>query len=202
MMSNVSKGTAFEDRVYQSLKQELESGQLCVSPKAAKIFRKKGYYSKDRDKDINTEISVEVTLPSKERPSLIWIFECKDYRGSIPVNDVEEFHAKLQQIGEDNTKGTIVISGALQGGALNYARAKGIGVIRLLPDDQIEHILEFLTMESLTRRRIDSNEVIRALLNPHHRSRNGFFGCSGDFVYGDWFSLLENELKPYATTTT
>ncbi len=76
-------------------------------------------------------------LPERERPSLVWIFECKDYAGSIPVDDIEEFHAKLQQIGEDNTKGTFVTSGALQRSALAYAQAKGIGVIRLLPGEQI-----------------------------------------------------------------
>ena len=196
-MNTVSKGNTFENRVYASLKQELESEGLCVSSKAAKIFQKKGYYSRDRDGEIMSDISIEVALPRKERPSLIWLFECKDYSGSIPVDDVEEFHAKIQQISEDNTKGTIVVSGALQKSALNYARSKGIGVIRLLPDDQIEHVMGFLTTDSLNRNHFDANEVIPALLNPSHRSRHHFFGYSGDYVYGSWLSFLENELKPY-----
>lgn len=201
-MSTTSKGDAFERRAHNALKEVLICDRLCVSPKAAKIFRKKAYHSRDRDADIITDISIEVTLPTKERPSLIWIFECKDYSGCIPVDDVEEFHAKIQQIGEDNTKGTIVTSGALQSGALNYARAKGIGVVRLLPDNQIEHVIEFLTMDSLSRNRFNGNEVMQALLNPGHRSRNGFFAMSGNYVCADWMSLLNNELKFYSDQGT
>ena len=66
---------------------------------------------------------------------------------------MEEFHTKLQQIGEDNTKGTFVTSGALQRGALNFARSKGIGVVRLLPDDQIQVWSEMLSVHSAERSR-------------------------------------------------
>ena len=117
--------------------KSLRNDRLCASPRSAKIFRKKAYYSRDRQAQIVTDVSIEAFLPERERPSLVWIFECKDYAGSIPVDDIEEFHAKLQQIGEDNTKGTFVTSGALQRSALAYAQAKGIGVIRLLPGEQI-----------------------------------------------------------------
>jgi hypothetical protein len=44
----------------------------------------------------------------------VWVFECKDYTGRVPVDDGEEFHAKLQQSGEDNTKGTFVTTAAPQ----------------------------------------------------------------------------------------
>ena len=81
-MSTTSKGSTFEDRVYGSLEVELENDRLCVSPRAAKIFKKKRYHLQDRDSDIITDISIEITLPGKDKPSLIWIFECKDYSGS------------------------------------------------------------------------------------------------------------------------
>jgi hypothetical protein len=196
-MSTTSKGDAFEERVFGSLKIELENNRLCVSPSAAKLFKKKKYHSRDRDSEIITDISLEVTLPGRDRPCLIWIFECKDYSGSVQVNDVEELHGKIQQIGEDNTKGTIVVYGAVQRGAFNYARSKGIGVVRLLPDGQIDHVLDFQTEDDLRRSRFDANEVIEALLNPGHRSKNSFFACSGDYVYGNWFSMIDKELRPY-----
>ena len=132
-MSATARGDAFEGRVYKALAEELRNERLCASPRNAKIFRKKAYYSRDRVANIITDVSIELFLPSRENPSLVWIFECKDYAGSVPVDDIEEFHSKLQQIGEDNTKGTFVTSGGLQRSALAYAKSKGIGVVRLLP---------------------------------------------------------------------
>lgn len=195
-MSTTSKGDAFEQRVYNTLAEELRNEHLCASPRSAKIFRKKAYHSRDREADIMTDVSIEAFLPKRERPSLVWIFECKDYTGSVPVDDIEEFHAKLQQIGEDNTKGTFVTSGALQRSSLVYARSKGIGVIRLLPDDQVIHVLEFLTMASADRAfQVDWSEFTIALTNPQHRSRRGFFAAQDGYWFTSWYSVLSHELS-------
>jgi len=150
-MSSISKGDEFEARVFDALSEELRSERLIVAPKRAQIFRKKAYHSRDRQANITTDVSIEAYLPDRELPTLVWVFECKDYSGSVPVDDIEEFHAKLQQIGEDNTKGTFVTSGALQKGARTYAESKKIGVVRLLPSDQLITILEFLTAASLRK---------------------------------------------------
>ena len=120
----------------------------------------------------------------------------ENYAGAVPVDDVEEFHAKIQQIGEDNTKGTFVTSGALQRGALAYAKSKGIGVIRLLPDDQLITVLEFLTMSSTTRAsEVDWSEFEPALTTPGHRSRRGFFAAQDGYWFPNWHSLLSHELS-------
>lgn len=89
---------------------------------------------------IEFEISIEIFLKGQDDPCIIWIWECKDYASSIPVDDLEEFHSKLEQIGADKTKGTMVCRGAYQEGAVQYARSKGIGLSRLLPAGQI-HIV-------------------------------------------------------------
>jgi hypothetical protein len=194
-MSTVTRGNSFEDRVFTAIKSELTGDKLCVSPNAASIYRKKPYFSRDREAEIITDISIEVFLPNRKKPSLIWIFECKDYSGSIPVDDVEEFHAKIQQISEDNTKGTLVVTGALQHSALTYARSKGIGIIRLLPDDQVEHLLEYLTADSIARLQFNATEVLPALMIPTYRSRNSFFAQVDEYVYGNWYSLISRTLK-------
>jgi hypothetical protein len=195
-MSTTAKGNDFEQRVYDALADELRNERLCASPKSAKILRKKAYHSRDRDSDIITDVSLEVFLPDRDRPSLVWVFECKDYSGSVPVDDLEEFHAKLQQIGEDNTKGTFVTSGALQRGALAFARSKRIGVIRLLPDGQVQHIIEMLTMDSMARAaQIDWSEFEPALTNPQHRSRRAFFAAHDGYWFASWYSVLSHELS-------
>lgn len=118
---------------YDHLREALRAGQLWAAPQYGRIFRKKGYYSKDRQADIVTDVSIELFLPHQQHPSLLWIFECKDYAGSVGVDDLEEFHSKLQQIGANNTKGTFVTSGALQRSALAFAFSTGIGIIRAVP---------------------------------------------------------------------
>lgn len=194
--NTTAKGNAFEERVFVAIEDELKNERLIVLPKQAKLHHKKSYYSKDRNADIITDVSIEVFLPDKDEPTLIWVFECKDYSGSIPVNDIEEFHSKLQQIGEDNTKGTIVISGALQAGALNYAKAKRIGVIRLLPSNQIQHMMGFITMESIARSQIiDWSEFPAALTTPNHTSKRYFFAASDDCCFGNWQSLFHHVLS-------
>ena len=105
---------------------------------------KQVYYSKDREDFIKVDISVEKYLGDKELvpPSLIIVLECKDYKGYISVDEIEEFHAKLQQIGANNTKGIMVTSsGAFQKSAIKYAKSKGIGLIRIMPDSNVEFVL-------------------------------------------------------------
>jgi hypothetical protein len=195
-VSTRAKGDAFEARVYEALSGELRNGRLCVAPQRAKILRKKAYYSRDRQAEITTDVSIEVFLPDRKRPTLIWVFECKDYTGTVPVDDIEEFHAKLQQIGEDNTKGTFVTSGALQRGAHAYAKSKRIGVVRLLPSDQIIVVLELMTAASMARAsEVDWSEFSVALSTAQHRSRRDFFASDDGYWFANWYSMLSHLIK-------
>ncbi|HWN09783.1 MAG TPA: restriction endonuclease [Pyrinomonadaceae bacterium] len=195
-MSSVAIGDAFEARVFEALAEELRNERLCVAPKHAKIFRKKAYHSRDRQAAITTDMSIEVFLPDRERPTLVWVFECKDYTGRVPVDDIEEFHAKLQQIGEDNTKGTFVTSGALQRSALAYAGSKKIGVVRLLPSGQMIVLMELLTVSSFARvSQVDWSEFSVAFSEPGHRSRRGFFASDDGYWFPNWYSLLSHSIR-------
>jgi hypothetical protein len=196
-MSSVARGNAFEDRVFEAVKRELASDRLGPSPALAKPFKKKGYYSRDRDAEIIVDVSVEVWLPSADQWSLLWVCECKDYSGSVPVNDVEEFKSKIDQIAGANKKGVIAVSGALQASALKFARANGIGIIRLLPDDQVDHVMYCMTEEMLKKvSRLNPSEFYRALTQPGFIGENrGFYAEYGGKIYGDWWSLLKSILN-------
>jgi hypothetical protein len=202
-MSSVSKGNAFEDRVFAAIKTELVEDRLGLSPAAAKPFKKKGYFSRDRDDNIIVDVSIEVWLPSATQWSMLWVCECKDYSHLIPVDDVEEFKAKLDQIAGANKKGVMAISGALQKGALSYARANGIGVIRLLPDDQVRHVLYHMTYSMLAESpRLDSAEFHSALTQPGYTGVNrGFYASGGGYIFGDWRSLLQDNLSIHSGGT-
>lgn len=58
------------------------------------------------------------------------------------MDDVGEFHSKLEQIGLHRTKGTIASRNGFQRGAIKFARSKAIGLARILPDGSILRLTE------------------------------------------------------------
>jgi hypothetical protein len=197
-MSSVARGNAFEKRIYEAIKRELDGGRLGFSRDSARLFLKKGYHSRDRNAEIIVDVSIELWLPSANQWSMLCVFECKDYSGSVPVDDVEEFKAKLDQIAAANRKGLIAISGGvLQPAALSYAKANGIGVVRLLPDDQVEHVLYSMTGDMVADGpRLDSSEFRRALTEPRFTGVNrDFYAAFDGYIFEDWSSLLRRTLN-------
>lgn len=168
-------------QVYERIRVMIEEQRLGLNPENWKVFINKGYYSKDREKDIITDVSIEFYIGNSEEPAIIWIWECKDYSKNIPVDDIEEFHAKLEQIGSDNTKGTVITSkGAFQKSALKYAGSKGIGVARLLPDEQVEWVLYDMIMNDLIDIQKKFN-ILKALTNRGFIAQDqDFYGISSD----------------------
>jgi hypothetical protein len=193
-LSAVAKGDAFENRVFESLRKLVESGDLGLNPDCCRLFQKKGYYSRDRGSDIIVDISIEVWLPNADRWSMLWVCECKDYKKPVPVDDVEEFKAKLNQIAGLNVKGLFTTSSAFQSGALNFSRSNGIGLLRLLPNDQIDTIMYFMTPEIIRREEVLQRvEYKRALVTQNHRTKgNGFYSIYDGYVYHSWRSLLKS----------
>jgi Zn-dependent peptidase ImmA (M78 family) len=142
-MSNINttkKGDKFEKRVYELIKRLLENDEFFLNSKKSKIFWKKGYYSEARKKDIIFDISIETYLDNASTYSTLTIIECKNYTGSVPAADVEEFDSKLSQIGEHNTKGIIFTKTAFHIGGSNFAISKGIGLAIIKSDDEIDWI--------------------------------------------------------------
>ena len=138
-------GEKFELQVYSVVKKMIEDGSFLVSMPNVRVYHKKPYFSKERNNHIVVDVSVEKYLKNPDEnlsivPSLIIVLECKDYKGSIPVDDVEEFHAKLQQIGADNTKGVIISNNAMfQSGAISYAKSNGITLAAMFNEEQFRY---------------------------------------------------------------
>ncbi len=194
-------GAAFEEEVYKLISEIVNKNEFMVSNPNVRIRQKPRYYSKDRDAEIEFDVSVEKYLGNPDenenmRPSIIVVIECKDYSSSIPVDDVEEFHAKLQQIGADNTKGMMITQkGCFQRSALNYAESKGIALARILPFEQIHFVMnniidnyknvmtekerqEYIRMEYERRK----NKTRRALMEEGYISYDdNFFSLTGDY---------------------
>ncbi|MGG6293569.1 restriction endonuclease [Leptolyngbya sp. AN02str] len=86
-------------------------------------------------KNIKFDVSIEVFRKGATIPYLIWVWECKNYTKKVPVDDVEEFHAKLNQIGANRTKGTLITPSGFDESALQFARSEGIGLWRWIPEN-------------------------------------------------------------------
>ena len=185
-------GIQLENDVYSIVEQLVKSNQFLLSNPYVKIHKKKSYYSKDREANIIFDVTVEKYLKDPDKhpnihPSIVVVIECKDYSKNIPVDDIEEFHAKLQQIGADNTKGIMITRyGSFQEGTVKYATSKHIGLARVLPNDQLDFLVHTLT-QNLFCNIIDpkayANNIIGALTETDYRSDNGqsFFSISGDY---------------------
>lgn len=132
--SKMNKGTDYELKVMNLVKLMLEKEELGISPKQARVLHKPTYYSRDRRKDIIFDVSIEIRRKDAEMPYWIWIWECKNYSHKVPVDDVEEFHAKLNQVGANRTKGTIITPVGFDEGAYEFALSKGIGLWRWIPE--------------------------------------------------------------------
>lgn len=130
----MNKGTDYEIKVMNRVKLMLNQEELGISPRQAKTSHKPAYYSRDRQKDITFDVSIEVCRKGSETPHWIWIWECKNYSHKVPVDDIEEFHAKLNQVGADKAKGTVISPAKFDKGAYEFARSKGIGLWRWIPD--------------------------------------------------------------------
>lgn len=121
MKSEMNSGKEFEDMIFDFVKNK------CKYNKNNIPYLHKKYFSKERQDYIIPDITIENFI--NEQLFFIIVIECKDYKGSISVSEIEEFHSKLQQIGADNTKGILVTSnGKFQKSSLNYAKSKGISL--------------------------------------------------------------------------
>ncbi len=117
-----------------------------------------------RGKSITFDLAVEVRRVGATDPFFVWILECKNYVTRVPVDDVEEFHAKLEQVGADRTKGTVITPVGFDPGAVEFAKAQGIGLCRYIPDGSLVYLME-------DDRQATDRDILEALTTP---STDGF----------------------------
>lgn len=128
--SSTKKGDALEQRVRDLLQEEIDADRFWAKKSNCKVFWKKGYHSKDRGGDIVFDVSIEVYLPGAKEYSTLVLVECKNYANSVPVDDVEEFFTKVQQVAAANAKAIVASTASFQSGARIFAKSKGIGLMR------------------------------------------------------------------------
>jgi hypothetical protein len=120
-MNTYRKGEDFENKVFGIIKSIIDNEEnFYLRPKYCKLFKKKEYYSKDRESNIIIDISIEIWMPNANNYSLLIPIECKNYDKAISINEVEEFYAKISQISGVNVKGVFVTTASFQAATLNF----------------------------------------------------------------------------------
>ncbi|MFA5824686.1 MAG: ImmA/IrrE family metallo-endopeptidase [Gallionellaceae bacterium] len=129
-MSSTAIGDALEESIYILLQTEIEADRFWAKKESCRLFRKKGYFSKDRNSEIIFDVSIEMYLPGATDYSALVLIECKNYSHAVPVDDAEEFFAKVQQVGAANSKAIIASTATFQSGTKAFAKSKCIGLLR------------------------------------------------------------------------
>ena len=197
-MSSTFRGANFEQRVFSFLEAEIRGDRFFFKPECCVVFRQKPYYSRDRQSDILFDLAIEVTLPGAHTPSMLCLIECKDYSHPVGVADVEEFFAKVQQVAPAKSKAIIVTSNSFQSGALEFARSKGIGLLRMFPESEFKWVLHRSPSSMRVSRLLSHDgEIWNGLTQENWRSpRFDFFCSAGDLLtYSlyDFFSALASD---------
>ncbi len=192
-------GNKFENEVFKYFQNEINENRFFAEKEYCKIFKKKGYFSKDRLKDIIFDIAIELYLPNQNKYSILIIIECKDYNHRVPVDDVEEFYQKIEQISGGNTKAIIVSSNAFQEGSFNFSKSKGIGLLRYRNQDDLTWILTRSPSNLVSYKYAETikDSVYKNLRTDSYI--NNFFDCNSFFKneYTNSFILFITNLIEY-----
>ena len=128
--STTKTGAAFEEQIRNYFDEEILAGRFFAKPECCKVREKPKYHSRDRGGDITFDVSIEISLPGATEFSAVVLIECKNYTHPVPVDDVEEFFAKVQQVAAANAKAVLATTASFQSGAREFARSKGVGLLR------------------------------------------------------------------------
>lgn len=132
-MNSTDKGDRLEEAFFQYLLGQKDRGELVLGaypPDNCKIFKKKEYYCKDREANVEFDVVLEFYANGRISPHLYVIFECKNYIGGVPELYVNDFSSKLGRIFAHTAKGVMVVASRLQSGAEKIARSKGMGIVK------------------------------------------------------------------------
>lgn len=197
-------GNKLEDQVFSLLPELVEKQILPVRTECCKFHRKKGYFSQDRRKNIFFENVIEVfssapRIDSEDQPTFVVIFECKNYKGyEVEVGHVESFFGKLEQLRGFRPKGYMISRDGFGEGGVNFARSRGIGLIRLLPDNQVRvesHFTLSEDSEDTVIRAITEQGFVSSGSSQFAISSKGCFTNIGEMLKADFAEDFSNYIQ-------
>lgn len=186
-MNTVAKGDNLENAFHQYLLDQQDSGQPVFgmfSPETCKIYKKKKYYCKEREADVEFDIVLEIYRIGRKKPSLYVVFECKNHGSNLSETYVNDFSSKISRIFRQAVKGVIVVTSKLQSGAEAVARNARMGIIRYNEHgmDTIAERRGICIEHDFVRSQIlQNNDAIKSLkFSAYHDGK--YFGTVKDFL--------------------
>jgi Zn-dependent peptidase ImmA (M78 family) len=187
-VSTTGKGNELEDEFHEYLLDQQRQGQLVFGahdPDRCVIHRKKKYYSRDREGDVEFDIVIELYGVGRPSPHTTIVFECKNYGKSVPEVYVREFSDKLKEIFPNAHKGVLVTSSRLQSGARKLAESRKLGIVKydhngleFIIDRQGRTFVEKRLMQAQIF--VDESKVKPLKFSAYHDGK--FFGTVGQFT--------------------
>ncbi|OJY67810.1 ImmA/IrrE family metallo-endopeptidase [Rhizobium sp. 60-20] len=132
-MNSAEKGDELEDAFFDYLVEQQRRGELVYDlypSNRCEIFKKKGYFCRERGANVQFDVVIEVYREGRAEPFSYVVFECKNYQGGIPETCVTDFSDKLGRVFRHSAKGVLVVSSRLQSGADSLARSRSLGIVK------------------------------------------------------------------------
>ncbi len=119
--------------------------QVMAALTGAQVHHKKPYVGRISHREIVVDVSFETSVAGAR---LLCLVECKCYAHAVSVDEVEEFHSKLDDIGAH--KGIMVTTIGYQEGAVKVAEGRGIA-LAVLTENHTPGELVYRTLAAAPR---------------------------------------------------
>jgi Zn-dependent peptidase ImmA (M78 family) len=132
-VNSTSRGNSLEDVFYQYLLDQRDRGELIFGlypSENCRIYKKKKYYCRDREADVEFDIVLELYRTGRNAPHLYVIFECKNHDANVSEIYVNDFSSKIGRMFPCAVKGVIIVTSRLQSGAEKVARNAHMGIVK------------------------------------------------------------------------
>lgn len=110
---------------------ELFTQQVISSLVGVAVHHQRIYSGRISQREIKVDVSFNYSIAGA---NLLFLVECKCYAHKVSVDDIEEFHSKIDDIGAH--KGIMVTTVGYQEGAVKTARGRGIALALLTTEHQ------------------------------------------------------------------
>jgi len=192
---------ALEDEVFAILQSMIDADRLPYKKDQCRVYRRRAYHSPDRGGPVNFENVIEVfrspDFADDTKPAHVVFYECKDQGRNVEVGEIDEIVARLGVSFGLSMKAYVVTRKRFSRGALNTASSKGIGLIKIMPEDKLHFVIELLTVQSIAaKRRAFPQRTLRALMDTDYISSNErVYGADNGYCFASFERMLQDHLR-------
>jgi hypothetical protein len=134
------------------------------------VHRRKPYTGRVSRREIVVDLSFNYDLVGAD---LLCVIECKCYNHAVPVDDVEEFHSKLDDIGAQ--KGIMITTVGYQDGAIKTAKGRRIALALLTNKPQTGELIFIVNVGGKDKPREEEEEFLQGNLRaPQEHFEGGY----------------------------